>query len=194
MLRDDATGCLVAHVARVQHVAFAMISGGFLQHEFGAVASPPRTDVAWKLRVLASSGHSLIAVDTFVASVIGGRPRDESPNAYAYGPRPGTVGAGLRPSAASAAVTAGSTVWHMANNDEDRYVVQNPNGGWDVVKENHKRASAHLDTQEAAIKRAQQIVENSGRGLGEVRIQGRDGKFRDSISGSRNETTAKDTR
>lgn len=82
----------------------------------------------------------------------------------------------------------------MANNDEDRYVVPSPNGGWDVVKEAHERASGHFGTQEEAIDRAREIVEKSGRGRGEVRIMGKDGKFRDSDSGSRNETSAKDTR
>jgi len=82
----------------------------------------------------------------------------------------------------------------MAKNDEDRYVVPNADGGWDVVKEHHKRASAHFDTQADAIARARQIVENSGRGKGDVRIQGKDGRFRDSDSGSRNETKAKDRR
>lgn len=83
----------------------------------------------------------------------------------------------------------------MAKNDNDRYVVQNEErGGWDVVKENHERASAHFDTQAEAIARAKQIVENSGGGDGDVRIQGRDGRFRDSDSGSRNETTARDTK
>lgn len=83
----------------------------------------------------------------------------------------------------------------MAKNDNDRYVVQNKDrGGWDVVKEDHERASAHFDTQAEAIARAKEIVDTSGRGDGEVRIQGRDGKFRDSDSGSRNESRARDTK
>jgi hypothetical protein len=83
----------------------------------------------------------------------------------------------------------------MANNDEDRYVVPNRDrGGWDVIKEHAKRASAHFSTQAEAISRAREIVENSGHGRGEVRIQARSGKFRDADSGSRNETSAKDTR
>jgi uncharacterized protein DUF2188 len=40
------------------------------------------------------------------------------------------------------------------------------------------RASAHADTQKAAVDRAREIVRNSGGG--EVRIHGRDGKIRDS--------------
>ena len=83
----------------------------------------------------------------------------------------------------------------MAKNDEDRYVVQNEErGGWDVVKEDHKRASAHTDTQAEAIARAKEIVNNSGEGKGEVRVQGRDSKFRDGISGHHNESPAPDKR
>lgn len=83
----------------------------------------------------------------------------------------------------------------MAKNDEDRYVVPNrERGGWDVVKEDHQRASAHFDTQAEAIGRAREIVENSRGGRGEVRIQGKNGRFRDSDSGSKNESRAKDTR
>jgi len=86
-------------------------------------------------------------------------------------------------------------LYGIAKNDEDRYVVPNKErGGWDVVKENVQRASAHFDTQAKAIKRTREIVENTGRGRGEVRIQGKDGRFRDSDSGSRNETKTKDTR
>ncbi|WP_159601525.1 DUF2188 domain-containing protein [Agromyces humi] len=83
----------------------------------------------------------------------------------------------------------------MAGNDNDRYVVPNEKrGGWDVVKEDRRRSSGHFDTQAQAEKRAKQIVENTGRGDGEVRIQGKDGKFRDSDSGSRNESKVKDKR
>lgn len=83
----------------------------------------------------------------------------------------------------------------MAKNDEDRYVVPNrERGGWDVIKEHAKRASAHFPTQAEAIQRAREIVENTGRGRGDVRIQGKSGKFRDADSGSKNETKAKDRR
>ena len=83
----------------------------------------------------------------------------------------------------------------MANNDEDRYVVPNKErGGWDVIKEHAKRASAHFDTQSEAIDRAREIVEHTGRGRGDVRIQAKSGKVRGADSGSRNETRAKDHR
>lgn len=60
----------------------------------------------------------------------------------------------------------------MATN---RNVVPNPEGGWDVTGAG-KRASAHTNTQAAAISRAKEIVSNAGGG--EVSIHGRDGKVR----------------
>lgn len=60
----------------------------------------------------------------------------------------------------------------------ERHVTPDPEGGWDVVKPGSDRASAHLDTQAAAIDRAREIVGNSGGG--EVVIHGRDGQIRDS--------------
>jgi uncharacterized protein YdaT len=62
-------------------------------------------------------------------------------------------------------------------NDTDRYVVPNrERGGFDVVKEDHKRASAHADTQKQAIERAKKIADNLGGG--EVHVQGMDNRFR----------------
>jgi hypothetical protein len=59
-----------------------------------------------------------------------------------------------------------------------RHVVSNPNGGWDVEAPNSERASSHHATQAEAIDRARQIVHNSGGG--EMVIHGRDGRIRDS--------------
>ncbi len=59
----------------------------------------------------------------------------------------------------------------------DRHVVRNPNGGWDVKAQGSKRASAHEKTQAEAEKRAKKIVGHAGGG--EVIIHGRDGKIRD---------------
>lgn len=60
----------------------------------------------------------------------------------------------------------------------NRHVVPNPKGGWDVKAPGSKRASAHSETQAQAERRAKQIVRNSGGG--EVRVHGRDGRIRDS--------------
>jgi hypothetical protein len=82
-----------------------------------------------------------------------------------------------------------------SGNDGNRHVVPNRDrGGWDVVKENHARSSGHFETQKEAIDRARQIVEKTGRGNGEIVIHGKDGKIRDSDSGSRNESKARDRR
>lgn len=63
-----------------------------------------------------------------------------------------------------------------------------------MKKENAERASNVYRTQKEAIDRAREIVDKSSDGNGEVRIQGRDGKFRDSDSGRNNESSAKDKR
>lgn len=60
----------------------------------------------------------------------------------------------------------------------DRHVVPNPDGGWDVKKPNASRSSSHHDTQAGAIDRAREIVGRGGGG--EVRIHGRNGQIRDS--------------
>lgn len=59
----------------------------------------------------------------------------------------------------------------------ERYVTKHPDG-WAVRSSGGKRASSIHRTQREAEKSAKQIVSNLGGG--EVRIQGRDGKWRDS--------------
>ena len=59
----------------------------------------------------------------------------------------------------------------------DRYVTKHPDG-WAVKAPNAGRASSVHTTQRAAEKAAKQTVRNLGGG--EVRIQGRDGRWRDS--------------
>jgi hypothetical protein len=57
-----------------------------------------------------------------------------------------------------------------SGNDNDRCVQPNKERrGWDVVKEDHKQASAHTDTKAEAINRSREIVRNQGRG--ELRIK-----------------------
>ena len=60
----------------------------------------------------------------------------------------------------------------------DRYVVRSPDGGWDVKAAHAKRSSKHTQTQSEAIQYAKDIVRNAGGG--EMRIQGRDRRSRDS--------------
>jgi len=59
----------------------------------------------------------------------------------------------------------------------DRYVTKHP-AGWAVKGPNAGRASSVHTTQRAAEQAAKQTVRNLGGG--EVRIQGRDGRWRDS--------------
>lgn len=65
-----------------------------------------------------------------------------------------------------------------AGNDNDRYVQRRDDGAWEVVRENHERASAVARTQAEAIDRGREIVGNAGGG--ELRIKGVDGRIRDS--------------
>ena len=60
----------------------------------------------------------------------------------------------------------------------ERHVVRNPDGGWDVTKPGSDRRSGHTDRQDQAIDRAREIVDRSGGG--EVVIHRRDGRIRDS--------------
>jgi hypothetical protein len=62
-------------------------------------------------------------------------------------------------------------------NDNDRYVQQRPDGKWELVKADHRRASAMGDTQAQMIDRCRQVVLNVGGG--ELAIKGRDGRIRD---------------
>ena len=59
----------------------------------------------------------------------------------------------------------------------DRFVVRHPEG-WAVKKPDAERASSVHDRQADAERAAKQTV--GGLGGGEVRIQGRDGRWRDS--------------
>jgi Uncharacterized protein conserved in bacteria (DUF2188) len=64
------------------------------------------------------------------------------------------------------------------SNPNNRHVVPDPAGGWDVRAPGADRASGHFDTQSEAYKRAHQIVGNLGGG--EVVIHGTDGRIRNS--------------
>lgn len=58
------------------------------------------------------------------------------------------------------------------------YVTRNPDGTWNARLEGADRASRILDTQREAERQAKEYSSNSGGG--EVRIQGTNGRFRDS--------------
>lgn len=63
-------------------------------------------------------------------------------------------------------------------NKNDRHIVPDPEGGWNVRAPGASRASSHHQTQAAAEARAKEIVGNAGGG--EAVIHGRDGRIRDS--------------
>lgn len=63
-------------------------------------------------------------------------------------------------------------------NDNSRYVQPRPEGGWEVVKEGHERASSVTRTKQEAVDRGRQIVQ--AQGGGELRIKNREGKLIDS--------------
>jgi hypothetical protein len=67
--------------------------------------------------------------------------------------------------------------------DNDRWVVEYPEGGWAVEKEDRERVSDILATQEDAMDRARVILRNLGGG--ELVVKGRDGQIRlkDTVSG-----------
>lgn len=66
----------------------------------------------------------------------------------------------------------------MAEND--RWVVEYPDGGWAVVREDRERVSDVLQTQEEAIARGHVIVGNLGGG--ELVIKGKDGQIREKLT------------
>jgi hypothetical protein len=71
----------------------------------------------------------------------------------------------------------------------DRYVVQNKAGGWDVVKEGHRRPTASAGTRREAVARARALARREGGG--EVRVMNRSGKIVESstVRRSRSRTT-----
>ena len=56
----------------------------------------------------------------------------------------------------------------------NRYVVRGDAGGWDVVKDGHVRASAHLKRKSDAVRRAKTLTRQAGGG--EVVVLGRSGR------------------
>jgi hypothetical protein len=75
----------------------------------------------------------------------------------------------------------------------DRYVVKHPEG-WAVKAPHAEKASVVTRTQHEAESRAKEIVGNLGGG--EVRIQGLDGRWRDSdtVAPGNDPPSSKDTR
>jgi Uncharacterized protein conserved in bacteria (DUF2188) len=70
----------------------------------------------------------------------------------------------------------------------NRYVKQATDGGWDVVKEGHRRATAHGATKRAAVKAARELVRQEGGG--EVRVMNHTGKIVEADTISRRRRSA----
>lgn len=64
-----------------------------------------------------------------------------------------------------------------------RYVKRSSGRGWDVVKEGHRRATAHGTTRRDAVKTARKLVREDGGG--EVLVLNRTGKVVDASRVSR---------
>jgi hypothetical protein len=56
-----------------------------------------------------------------------------------------------------------------------RYVKQADSGGWDVVKEGHRQATAHGATKTDAVRAARRLTRHEGGG--EIQIMNRTGKI-----------------
>lgn len=65
----------------------------------------------------------------------------------------------------------------MARNE--RHVVKNPEGGWDVKRPHSEKSSIHADTKAEAVDRAREICINQ---RAECVIHGKDGKIQNSNS------------
>jgi hypothetical protein len=72
---------------------------------------------------------------------------------------------------------------------DERHVVKNPKGGWDVKKPHAERASSHADTKAEAVGRARKICINE---KAECIIHGEDGKFQNSNSYGKDPCPPKD--
>jgi len=61
-----------------------------------------------------------------------------------------------------------------------RYVKQNAHGDWEVLKEGHRRAPHHYDTQQKALSRARELTRREGGG--EIRVVNTMGKVVDAVT------------
>ena len=62
---------------------------------------------------------------------------------------------------------------------KEHHVVTNPNGGWDVKRENAQRASGHFDTKKEAVEYATKVSQNQRT---ELVIHNKDNKIANSNS------------
>jgi len=67
-----------------------------------------------------------------------------------------------------------------------RYVKPNGHGGWDVLKEGHRRAPVNYATQQKAVTRARELARREGGG--EIRVMNTMGKVVDAVTVPKNGT------
>jgi len=72
---------------------------------------------------------------------------------------------------------------------KEHHVVPNPQGGWDVRRNDAERASVHTDTKADAVEAARRISRNQGT---EMIIHGKDGKIQNSDSHGKDPCPPKD--
>jgi hypothetical protein len=61
-----------------------------------------------------------------------------------------------------------------------RYVKPNASGGWDVLKEGHRRTTVQYDTQRKAVARARDLARREGGG--EILVMNTMGKVVDAVT------------
>lgn len=74
---------------------------------------------------------------------------------------------------------------------KEHHVVSNPDGGWDVKRENAERASRHCETKDQAVEVAREIAKNQE---SELIIHRQDGTIQDSRSYGNDPCPPKDKR
>lgn len=72
--------------------------------------------------------------------------------------------------------------------ENTRYVKKASGRGWDIVKEGHRRATAHGATKADAVETALELVRREGGG--EIRVMNRTGKVVDARKVARTRTRA----
>jgi hypothetical protein len=151
---------------QLRHAVTAARAAGYSWALVGAALGVTRQAAQQRFGLEPSDGSS----DVRAASTVEERERASAGSVVPrrYGPpQASTVGATRKKGAPTS----------MGSNANDRHVVKNPDGGWDVTRPDASRRSAHADTQQQAIDRAREIVRNAGGG--EVVIHNQQGQIRD---------------
>lgn len=74
---------------------------------------------------------------------------------------------------------------------EEHHVVPNPDGGWDVKRNNAERASGHYETKQQAVDAGRKVSQNQGT---EFIVHGKDGRIQRPDSHGNDPNPPKDRR